>query len=188
MQTALNQRALANLTPSGEVRGGLSQLAEQYASRYGGGAVGQLEAGYDKARRDISSGYSGAFRALDRVSGQQGADIRSSFGQQRANMIQGLARSGMAGTTVAPTMSMGIEREAQSSLNRLADLMAQQRVGLHERKGAALSGLERESAQGRAQYTQGAQENLQQIIAGVTSTYGPAGVEAFIDAIGKMGA
>jgi len=187
LQTALNRQAMQYLTPSTGVTGGLSQLARQYKSAYGGGATGALEAGYGRARQDITSGYSGALGALANISGQQAADTRSSYGQQQASMMQGLARTGMAGTTVAPSMQLGVKREEQSSLNRLADLFSQQKAGLYERQGAALGGLEAQAAQQKAAYTQQAGTNLQEIIAGVTSAYGPAGIQALINALGQMG-
>ena len=40
----------------------------------------------------------------------------------------------MGGTTVAPTMAMGYQREQQSALNRLADQMQQTKLGIIERR------------------------------------------------------
>jgi hypothetical protein len=73
----------------------------------------------------------------DKTTGQRGADIRSDAAGQSAASMQRLARLGMGNTTVAPTMQMGIEREKQGALNRLADTMQGTKLGILGQQAAA---------------------------------------------------
>jgi len=106
----------------GQIRGGLGSLIESYNQAY------------QQARSANEARYQQMLGIAGQTTQQRAADIRSSYGQQQANMMQGLQRTGMAGTTVAPTMQMGIQREQQASLNRLADQMQQTRLGIMERR------------------------------------------------------
>lgn len=68
--------------------------------------------------------------AVGQETGQRAADIRSEGAGREADIMQQLARQGMAGTTVAPTMQEGVRRGTQESLNRLADQMLGRRLGV----------------------------------------------------------
>ena len=77
----------------------------------------------------------------------------------------------MSNTTVAPTMQQGVEREKQSSLNRLADEMQQTKLGIIERKTDAYPDL----------------ASLQSIIAGVGSQYGGGqGLSSMLQALAGL--
>jgi len=106
----------------GQITGGLGSLVQNYNQAY------------QQARSANEARYNQMLQIANQTTNQQAADVRSSYGQQQANMMQGLARTGMANTTVAPTMQMGIQREQQSSLNRLADTMQQTKLGIMERR------------------------------------------------------
>ena len=106
----------------GQITGGLQSLVQGYNQAY------------DQARGANEARYNQMLRLAGQTTNQRAADIRSSYGQSQANMMQNLARTGMANTTVAPTMQMGIQREQQSALNRLADQMQQTRLGIMERR------------------------------------------------------
>ena len=98
------------------------------------GMVEQYNTAYAEARSANEARYQQMLGIADQTTGQRAADIRSSHGQQESSMMQGLARQGMAGTTVGSTMKMGIQREQQSSLNRLADQMQGTKLGIIERR------------------------------------------------------
>lgn len=99
-----------------------------------GGLVESYNQAYQSARTANEQRYQQMLGITDQTTQQRAADVRSAYGQQQAGMMQGLARTGMAGTTVAPTMQMGVQREQQSALNRLADQMQGTKLGIMERK------------------------------------------------------
>jgi len=105
-----------------EAAGGLAGMVEQYNTAYG------------EARAANEARYQQMLGIADQTTGQRAADVRSDYGQQESSMMQGLARQGMAGTTVGATMKTGIQREKQSSLNRLADQMQGTKLGIIERR------------------------------------------------------
>lgn len=76
-----------------------------------------------------------------KTTGQRGIDIRADYAQREASAMQQLTRQGMRGTTVAPTLGMGFEREKSSALDRLADLMQQTKLGIMERRTDAYPDL-----------------------------------------------
>lgn len=89
---------------------------------------------YQEARQANESRYQQMLGIADQTTGQRAADIRSAYGNQQAGMMQNLARLGMANTTVAPTMQLGVAREREASLNRLADEMQGTKLGIIERR------------------------------------------------------
>lgn len=68
--------------------------------------------------------------AVGQTTGQRAADIRAEGAGEQANIMQQLARQGMAGTTVAPTLREGVRRGTSEKLNRLADQMLGTRLGV----------------------------------------------------------
>ena len=122
--------------------------------------------GYDQRLQDIPQINQGALyqqmlNLIGQTSGQREADIRQGYQEQGAGIAQQLARSGLSGTTVAPTMQLGVARERESSLNRLADEMLQTKLGvvggeLQRRTGQQENALQRlaglEQAQMGGQY------------------------------------
>jgi hypothetical protein len=127
LQTAANQKALREMQgPSWETRqqvgGGLGAMVNEYNRAYGA------------ARSANEARYQQMLDIAGQTTGQRAADIRSAYGQRESDIMQQLARVGMANTTVAPTMGLGVEREQQSALDRLADQMQQTKLGIIERR------------------------------------------------------
>jgi len=96
----------------------------------GGPAVGkaklleliqQFQSGAQQAGRGFGDVYQGMLGAVSSDTGQRAADIRQAYREQAARQQAGLQRLGLGGTTVAPTMRMGLARERGAALNRLTD-------------------------------------------------------------------
>lgn len=111
---------------------------EAAARRQAGGTMSRLVSQYNQAYQQAKAAnlqrYQEMLGVVGQTTGQRAADIRSSYAGQAATGMQQLARQGMAGTTVAPTMRMGYQREQESALNRLADQMQGTRLGIMERR------------------------------------------------------
>jgi hypothetical protein len=98
------------------------------------GLVGSYNRAYRSARSANERRYQQLLDIASQTTAQREADIRADYAGKSADIRQRLARQGMAGTTIAPTMEMGVQREQQSSLNRLADMMQQTKLGIIERR------------------------------------------------------
>ena len=106
-------------------------------------------AAYNKAFAEAKLGNESRYQELlgiaDKTSGQRAKDIGIDFRAREANAMQQLARTGMANTTVAPTlttsggMSFGAQKNA--ALDRLADQMQQTKLGIIERRTDAYPDL-----------------------------------------------
>ncbi len=183
--------------PSAEVAGGMQNLATQYQQQYGEAKAAnearyqqmlQLQQqGTQQQRTELQSQYGQMLDVAGQTTGQRAADIRSTYGQQQSGMMQQLARQGMAGTTIAPTMGMGIQREQQSALNRLADEMQGTKLGLMERQAGAVGGLAERGQQQRLGIMERREDaypdagSLQSILAGIGTSYGDQqGIPALI--------
>ena len=114
--------------------GGMQRRAGRQAGSALSQLIGQYNTAFGEAKSANEARYQQLLNIANATTGQREADLRRDYGQQQANMMQGLARTGMANTTVAPTMQMGIQREQQSALNRLADQMQQTKLGIIERR------------------------------------------------------
>ena len=111
------------------------QLANQQANAGAlSGLIGQYNQAYSEAKNANEQRYQQLLGIADQTTGQRAADITSQYGQQGANLMQQLARTGLSNTTVAPTLQQGVQREQQSALNRLADEMQQTKLGIIERR------------------------------------------------------
>jgi len=134
--------------------GGLSSLVSQY-NRGWGQARAANEQRYrqmlniaDLERQRQAAVQQRMLGTVGQTTGQRAADIRAEGMREQSNIMQQLTRQGMAGTTVAPTMRAGVRRGTQESLNRLADEMLQQRLGVmgqmaQPRQGTRLGIMER---------------------------------------------
>ena len=99
-------------------QGGLANLIDAYNKSFA------------EAKAANENKYNQALGLVDQTSGQQAADIRTQYGQQRSAALQNLARTGMSNTTVGSTLTQGLGREQASSLNRLADQMLGTKLGV----------------------------------------------------------
>jgi len=98
------------------------------------GMIDQYNQAYGEAKAANEQRYQQMLGIADQTTGQRMADIRGDYGQQSSDVMQRLARLGLANTTIAPTMQMGINREKHASLNRAADQMQQTKLGIMERR------------------------------------------------------
>lgn len=158
LQTALNQRALQNLQPSEQAQSGLGSLVQQYNQSF------------QQARSANEARYQQLLGIADQTTAQRGADIRGAYGQLQSDTMQQLARSGLGGTTIAPTMKAGISRERGSALNRLADQMQQTKLGIIERRTDAYPSM----------------DPMMSALQSYGQQYGGAGLEGMIQALGQM--
>ncbi|MFA5378869.1 MAG: hypothetical protein WC455_24160 [Dehalococcoidia bacterium] len=117
---------IKNITSIDQTPGNLSTAFESMVNNY--------NTAYNEAKTANEQRYQQMLNLANQTTQQRAADTRSAYGKQRSNALQGLARLGMSNTTVAPTMSMGIEREKQSALNRVADDMQQTKLGIMQSK------------------------------------------------------
>ena len=134
------------------------------------GLVGQYNTAYERARTANEARYQEMLGITGETTQQRAADIRAGGAGEQANIMQQLARQGMAGTTVAPTMRAGVQRETESSLNRLADMMQGTKLGIMERK------VDKYPETGR----------LMSLIASLGQSAGPTGAASALKALGGM--
>ncbi len=110
-------------------------------------AYGDMKSMYDQnytatqgAYADILKGYNDRYGVamgnLNNAGAQAAADINDGALAQGAAVQQNLVSSGLAGTTIAPTMQMGVERERNNSQGRLQEQLRQERLSTQ----AGLSG------------------------------------------------
>jgi len=97
-------------------------------------AIRGYQTAYDEAKAANETRYNDILGRIDATTDQQAADIRTGYGEANANAQQGLARTGLANTTIAPTLRTGYQREMHGALNRNADQMIQTRTGVMERR------------------------------------------------------
>ncbi len=92
--------------------------------------INQYNQSFAAAKAANEAKYREALGVVDKTSGQQAADVRSQYAQQRASALQNLARTGMSNTTVGATLSQGLGREQAASLNRVSDEMLKTKLGV----------------------------------------------------------
>lgn len=92
--------------------------------------LNQYNQAYNEAKFKNEQKYNQMLGVVDSTTGQQRADTISNFQQRQADEMQNLARLGMANTSGASTLKQGVARDQQSALNRLADQMAQTKLGV----------------------------------------------------------
>ena len=107
-----------------------------------GGINGLLDAynqAYNTAKSQNEAKYNSQLGLVDQVSGQQRADTIAATQRQQSDAMQNLSRLGMSNTTVAPSVTAGIQRQGQGALNNLADQLTREKLGVmqgFEYKGA----------------------------------------------------
>ena len=122
-----NQRRWQLLNPPAQelpqqAMSGISSLVSSYNQAYG------------EAKAANEARYQQLLDIANQTTQQRQADVTSAYNQQSADAMQNLARLGLSNTTIAPTLQMGVEREKQASLDRLADTMQQTKLGIIERR------------------------------------------------------
>lgn len=117
--------------PMGQTRvtprdtGGLTGLSD---------LVSQSNISYQQAKAANEARYQQMLGITEETTQQRAADVRSDYGARGAGIQQGLQRSGLGGSTIGATMGLGVEREQQSALDRLADQMQGTKLGIMERR------------------------------------------------------
>jgi len=130
---ALQEQQLAEQQRQWNERLGLYRdwLGQQ---KEGTGGISNLYSAYQNQFAEAQAANEAKYKAqlglVDQTSGQQAADIRSSYGKQRSSALQNLARTGLSNTTVGSTVTQGLQREESSSLNRLADQLLGTKLGV----------------------------------------------------------
>lgn len=96
--------------------------------------------------QNIFSGFMGRLRTgmdiVNKLGDQQRADIERDYRNLSGKAGQDMVARGLSGTTVAPTVQAGIEREKQADLRRLNDLLNREKYGLFSQlSGDALNSM-----------------------------------------------
>ena len=97
---------------------------------------GQMQEQSRTAEAASQAKYQEMLGVAGETTGQRQADIRQDYTSRAADITQQQARLGMSGTTVGTSLRGGVEREKQSSLNRLADTMQQTKLGIMGQQAA----------------------------------------------------
>lgn len=126
---------------------------------------------YAEAKAANEARYQQMLGIADQTTNQRMADVRENYAKQRSSALSNLARTGMANTTVAPTMQAGFAREEQSALNTVADALQQTKLGIMERRTDEYPDL----------------AALQSLLAGIGSQGGASGMQAMLDALANIG-
>lgn len=131
--------------------------------------VGSYNKAYGRARTANEQRYQQMLGIMDKTTGQRAADIRSEGVGEQANIMQRLARQGLAGTTIGATQRAGARRGTSAELNRLADTMQGRRLGIMERRTDAYP-----------------QAGMITNLAGLLGQSGGGNVGGMLSALGKM--
>jgi hypothetical protein len=115
------------------------RYAEQTAgAKAGAGGFARLVSSYNRAFGQAKTANERRYQEMlgitDKTTGQRAADIRAEGVGEQANIMQRLARQGMAGSTVGATLRKGARRDTQAELNRAADALQGRRLGIMERR------------------------------------------------------
>ena len=87
----------------------------------------QTQNAIDEARQANIDRYNEALGNLEGVGKQGRADINERFDSSKTAVQQNLVGTGLASSTIMPTMRQGVERERQGALNRLETDLARER-------------------------------------------------------------
>lgn len=122
----------------GGMSGMIASAQQRRSAKQASSALSKMIESYNKAFQEARSAnearYQEMLDTIAKTTGQREMDIRASYAGKEADISQQLARLGMSGTTIAPTMSLGVAREREAALDRLADAMQGTKLGIMERK------------------------------------------------------
>ena len=127
-----------------QIGAGPSQWAKEYQQRKRTqqargrqeAMFGQMQEQSRTAEAASQAKYQEMLGVAGETTGQRQADIRQDYASRAADITQQQSRLGMSGTTVGTSLRGGVEREKQSSLNRLADTMQQTKLGIMGQQAA----------------------------------------------------
>jgi len=103
------------------------------------GIIAQLQLQQSQARatnerryREIDRGYDNRYRTamntLAKMGGQQVADARLAGESAKAAAYQDLVSRGLRGSTVAPTVAAGVDRQTAAQVARIQDMLLSQQL------------------------------------------------------------
>ncbi len=128
---AMGASAQARMMGFGGGRGRGGPRAPDYSEMFG-----QMQEQSRTAEAASQAKYQEMLGVAGETTGQRQADIRQDYASRAADITQQQSRLGMSGTTVGTSLRGGVEREKQSSLNRLADTMQQTKLGIMGQQAA----------------------------------------------------
>jgi len=152
----INQQAAANQA----AQAGYQQRYGDYISalkaqqQAGQGIIGGYQGRYDDyqkalaaaqaAGNDIVGGYQSRYdtgmRNLEGAGVQEAADINAAASANSSNVLNSLRDSGLAGTTILPTLRAGVERNRIAEQARLNERLRQERAAAHANLSADVLG------------------------------------------------
>lgn len=136
-QDAYDQAKAANEARYGDILTGYQDRSNQYQQTAAGN------------RDDLLNGYDSRYqRGMGLLQGQglqEKNDILRQYGELASSNQQDMVNRGLTGTTIMPTMRMGIEREQQAALSRVNERLQNQALNVDSSlSGDALSAQERQ--------------------------------------------
>jgi len=93
-----------------------------------GTAASQAQATVGAGLPSLGDLYGQSQQQLKGYGQQEMADLKQSYASAMGMAQQSLASTGLAGTTIAPSMRLGYMRQYSDALNRLHESLAQQRL------------------------------------------------------------
>ena len=128
-QTQYDKANAANETRYKDILGGYGQLANQYGQMYSDQSLANQQAA-DQINQGYKARYDRGLANLEGAGVQAMSDIRQQYGATGANVQQNLRNRGMAGTTIAPTMQLGVQREQLATEGRLNEQLRKERLAV----------------------------------------------------------
>jgi len=108
----------------------LQGMFQQYGTAFNVGQKAKL-ANYQRVLTAAQGRYDTGMGMLEGAGKQEEADIKSRWGSEANRGMQDLITRGLTGTTIAPTMRMGYQRQQEAELGRLQQSLLEQRLGYH---------------------------------------------------------
>lgn len=105
-------------------------------ARYGdiitgyGQRIGDVTAGNNQLISAQQKLYDDTMREAAGLGLQEQSDLRQDWDKQAAQADDRMRRMGLAGTTVMPTMSAGVEKQKQADMSRLNERLQRERLGM----------------------------------------------------------
>lgn len=96
--------------------------------------MAQYNADQEQRYTQILSGYDQRVAQAAQFTGQAGLDIAEQYRGINSGIQQNLLSRGLQNTTIAPTMAMGVQREADAAQNRQRDILLDRSLGLQRER------------------------------------------------------
>jgi hypothetical protein len=101
--------------------------------------VNSYNLAFATAKAEGESRYQQMLSIADQTTGQQAADIRTTYANKQSSALQNLAKLGMSNTTIGSTLALGNARSEAAAQNTLADTMQQTKLGIIANKASDAS-------------------------------------------------